>query len=73
MQFTTLFLLLAPQVMAATWNLSGTCKNQICEIDTQYTSPQLVCGNSNGRFSDTGRNGRSSCTGSSKCTYVWTC
>ncbi|KAJ0385202.1 hypothetical protein COL922a_006872 [Colletotrichum nupharicola] len=73
--FATIIALLAPLALAETWNLSGTCKSDnTCDVDTQYTSPQLVCGNSNGHFSGEGNEGKTSCTPvGTKCAYVWTC
>ncbi|OHW99597.1 hypothetical protein CSPAE12_01750 [Colletotrichum incanum] len=75
MQFTILIAWLVPMALASTWNLSGTCSTDLtCEIDTQYTSPDLVCGNSNGHFDGSGHDGKTSCTPKgTKCTYVWTC
>lgn len=79
MQFSTIVTVLMPLALAqaATWNLSGTCSADLtCEIDTQYTAPELpeVCGNRNGRFAGTGNEGKTSCTPeNTKCTYVWEC
>ncbi|KAK1641380.1 hypothetical protein BDP81DRAFT_390646 [Colletotrichum phormii] len=75
MQFFTIIALLAPLALAETWNLSGTCSNDLtCEIDDQYTSSTLVCGNQNGHFSGEGNAGKTSCTpAGTKCTHVWTC
>ncbi|KAK1521428.1 hypothetical protein CPAR01_14951 [Colletotrichum paranaense] len=75
MQFFTIIALLVPLALAETWNLSGTCSNDLtCEIDDQYTSPTLVCGNQNGHFSGDGNAGKTGCVpAGTKCTYVWTC
>ncbi|KAK0379331.1 alcohol dehydrogenase [Colletotrichum limetticola] len=62
MQFFTIIALLVPLALAETWNLSGTCSNDLtCEIDDQYTSPTLVCGNQNGHFSGDGNAGKTGC------------
>ncbi|GKT43273.1 uncharacterized protein ColSpa_03454 [Colletotrichum spaethianum] len=57
------------------WNISGTCSADLtCEIDTQYASPEVACGNMNGKFAGSGTNGRTSCTPvNTKCTYTWQC
>ncbi|KAI7785945.1 hypothetical protein LA080_005606 [Diaporthe eres] len=44
MQFSTIVTFLLPLALAqaVTWNLSGTCSADLtCEIDTQYTAPEL--------------------------------
>lgn len=78
MQFLTIITLLMPLALADdTWSLSGTCSSSLtCEIDTQYTSPELpsICGNLNGNFNDTGTDGKTNCKpAGTKCTYVWAC
>ncbi|KAK2770274.1 hypothetical protein CKAH01_14852 [Colletotrichum kahawae] len=75
MQFATIIAVLAPLALAETWNLSGTCSKDLTyEIDTQYTSPQLVCGNNNGHFSGEGNQGKVGCVpANTKSTYAWTC
>lgn len=59
MQFNAIILLVSVALAAPTvekrnslWNLSGTCDNGICRIDTQYTDPAdpLICGPGNGHY-----------------------
>lgn len=60
MQFNAIILMFSVALAAPSaekrssdvWNLSGTCDNGICRIDTQYTDPAdpLICGPGNGHY-----------------------
>ncbi|KAL6709330.1 hypothetical protein ACN47E_001737 [Coniothyrium glycines] len=74
MHLLPLLAFLAPLAAAATtYDLTGICKNGICEIETAFASPVQICNGRAGQFSGSGTNGRSSCTGTGRCTYIWTC
>lgn len=59
MQFNAIILLVSVALAAPSterrsdsWNLSGTCDNGVCRIDTQYTDPAdaAICGPGNGNY-----------------------
>ncbi|KNG44467.1 alcohol dehydrogenase [Stemphylium lycopersici] len=76
MQLSTLLVILIPITTASAkvWNMSGTCRGEICEIDHQYVNPADYCEGRQGKFVGEGNAGRTWCAPEgTKCTYVWGC